>query len=122
MTNKQIAQTFLTDVAAGRISQVFDKYVDMGGHHHNIYTPAGFSKLKKGMAENDGKFPGKTFEIQHMAADGDIVIVHSKLGLSPELPIMAVVHVLKFKDGKIVEMWDVGVQQPKDMPNKDGMF
>lgn len=122
MTNKRMAKDFLTDVAEGRIEQAFDKYVDMTGRHHNIYTPAGFDELKKGMAENEAQFPNKKFEIQHIAEDGDIVMVHSKIILSPEFPVMAVLHVLKFRDDKIVEMWDMGDQEPKDMPNADGMF
>jgi predicted SnoaL-like aldol condensation-catalyzing enzyme len=35
---------------------------------------------------------------------------------------IAVVHILRFEQGKIVEMWDVSQQVPKDSPNKLGMF
>jgi predicted SnoaL-like aldol condensation-catalyzing enzyme len=35
---------------------------------------------------------------------------------------MAVVHILRFEGGKIVEMWDVGQEIPKDSPNALGVF
>src|SRR5215469_12919787 len=97
MTNKQLAIDFLTDLGEGRITEAFDKYVDMSGRHHNIYTPAGFAALRQGMIEGEKQFPGKKFEIQHVVADGDIVMVHSKIKLSAEMPIMATLHLLKFK-------------------------
>jgi len=35
---------------------------------------------------------------------------------------IAVVHILRFSGGRIVEMWDVGQVVPKDSPNALGMF
>jgi predicted SnoaL-like aldol condensation-catalyzing enzyme len=122
MTNKQIAKAFLTDVTAGRIEPAYDQYVDMGGKHHNAYFAAGFPVLRRAMIENEVQLPNKAFEIQHIAEDGDIVMVHSKVRLSPEMPVMATVHIFRFKDGKIVEMWDLSQPEPEDMPNEDSMF
>ena len=34
----------------------------------------------------------------------------------------AVVHILRFEEGKIAEMWDVGQEIPRDCPNQLGMF
>lgn len=34
----------------------------------------------------------------------------------------AVMHILRFKDNKIIEMWDFGQEVPAEMPNENGMF
>ena len=34
----------------------------------------------------------------------------------------AVVHIARFADGKIAELWDLGQEIPKDSPNALGMF
>jgi hypothetical protein len=35
---------------------------------------------------------------------------------------MAVVHILRFKNGKIVEEWEAGGEIPADSPNENGAF
>lgn len=35
---------------------------------------------------------------------------------------MIVVHLLRFRGGKIVEIWDCGQPVPADSPNSDGAF
>lgn len=35
---------------------------------------------------------------------------------------IAVVHMFRFENGKILEMWDVGQVMEKDSPNENGMF
>jgi predicted SnoaL-like aldol condensation-catalyzing enzyme len=122
MTNKQIAKAFLTEVIEGRIEEAYEKYVNMSGRHHNAYFASGMETLKQAMIENEKQFPNKQFEILHIAAEGDLVMVHSKLSLGSESFGMGTLHVLKFKDGKIIEMWDMSQAVPNDMPNSDGMF
>jgi predicted SnoaL-like aldol condensation-catalyzing enzyme len=34
----------------------------------------------------------------------------------------AVVHIFRFEDERIVELWDVGQPVPKESPNQYGMF
>jgi predicted SnoaL-like aldol condensation-catalyzing enzyme len=34
----------------------------------------------------------------------------------------AVVHIARIEGGRIVELWDVGQEIPKDSPNANGMF
>lgn len=35
---------------------------------------------------------------------------------------IAVVHLFKFKDGKVVELWDLGQVIAPDSPNENGAF
>jgi predicted SnoaL-like aldol condensation-catalyzing enzyme len=120
-TNKQRAVDFLDLVTHGHIDDAYEKYVDMDGVHHNIFTPAGFGALREGMKEAHAKFPHKQFDMQHVLGDEDFVAVHSYLKLNEETQ-MSVVHLFRFKDQRIIEMWDVGQAIPKELPNEDGPF
>ncbi|HVZ79461.1 MAG TPA: nuclear transport factor 2 family protein [bacterium] len=120
--NKDAAVGFLKMVVAGKIDEAYAKYVDMKGKHHNVFTPAGFEALKKGMIENEGMFPNKKFDIQRVVEEGDMVATHSHIVLKPGELELGVVHWFRFKDGKIAELWDVGQQVPKETVNQDGMF
>ncbi len=119
---KQTAVDFLQMVVAGDIEKAYEKYVDMNGKHHNPFTPAGFPALKKGMMENDAKFPHKAFTVKHVVGEGDWVTVHSHLVLKAGELELTTVHLLKFGNGKIVELWDVAAPIPAECPNKDGLF
>ena len=57
-----------------------------------------------------------------LAEDENLVAVHSHLKQSPADIGFAVVHILKFKDDKIVELWDLGQPIPKETINENGMF
>ncbi len=113
---------FLQLVVAGRIDEAYEKYVDMKGKHHNPFFPAGFPALKKGMIENHARFPRKQLAVKNVLGDGDLVVVHSHIVLSPGEPGIATVHLFRFQDSRIEEMWDCGRPIPADSPNKDGVF
>ncbi len=119
---KQSAVEFLQLAITGRIEEAYDRYVDMRGKHHNPYFPAGFAALKKGMIENHAQFPNKQIAVKHVLGDGDLVAVHLNIILTPGEKGIAAVHMFRFQDGRIVEMWDIGQPVPADSPNKDGAF
>lgn len=113
---------FLQKVVAGRIEEAYEKYVDLKGRHHNGFTPAGFPALKKGMMEADRMFPNKQWTVQHLLGDGDLVAIHSHMALDPGKTELAILHLIRFEGGKIVEFWDVAQPIPEGLPNRDGMF
>lgn len=49
-------------------------------------------------------------------------MVHSLVKQNPEDLGRAVVHIFRFQDNKIVELWDIGQPIPEDSPNENGMF
>lgn len=120
--NKEVAVTFLQLVASGHVDEGYESYVDMNGRHHNAYFPAGFEALKQAMKESHEKEPNKQFTPKHVLCDGDLVAVYSQLIRMADAPEIAVVHMFRIKDGKIVEMWDVGQEIPESNPNIDGAF
>ena len=121
-TNKNTALDFLRLIVAGHIADAYDKYVDPNGKHHNLYFPAGFSALQKGMEENHNQFPNKTITIKNIFSDGNRVAVHSHVQMQMGDKGITVVHMFRFEGGKIVEMWDVGVPVPDTIPNTDGAW
>ena len=121
-TRKDAAVQFLELVVAGSIDEAYEKYIDMQGRHHNPFFPAGFPALKKAMTENHVQFPNKQYTVKHVLEDGDLVAVHGHIVLRPGEAGIAVVHLFRFLEEKIVEMWDVGQLVPMNSPNKDGVF
>lgn len=121
-TNKSSAQDFLKMVVARKIDEAYEKYVDMKGKHHNVYFAAGFPVLREAMKVAHTENPDTELRIKHVLEDGDMVAVHSHVIMKPGQKGVAVVHLLRFENGKIVEMWDCGQALPDDMPNADGAF
>ncbi len=118
----QSAVQFLQLVVAGEIEKAYKEYVDFDGKHHNPYFPAGFQELQKAMMEDHAKFPKKQLIIKAVLGDNDLVAVHSHLIQSSGGMEISVVHLFRFQDNKIIEMWDVAQIIPTDSPNKDGIF
>jgi len=48
--------------------------------------------------------------------------VHSRVQHAPETAAIAVVHIFRFESDQIAELWDVGMEVPKDSPNESGAF
>jgi predicted SnoaL-like aldol condensation-catalyzing enzyme len=119
---KQAAVQFLQLVVVGRIDEAYEKHVDPQGKHHNPYFPQGFPALKKAMIENHVQFPNKQLIVKNVLGDGDMVAVHSHIVLRPGETGIAVVHLFRFRFGRITELWDCGQPVPSDSPNKDGAF
>lgn len=117
-----IVRSFLTLVTSGSVRDAYDQYIHPDFVHHNQYFPGDRASLLAGMEENAKNFPHKQFTIQKMLAEGDTVMTLSHLRLTESLPDMAVVHICRIADGKIIEMWDVGQQLAKDSPNENGAF
>ena len=121
-SRKQIALTFLRECAAGRARKAFQTYVGAGFRHHNPYFADDPDTLANAMDENAEQSPKKVFEIQRALEDGDLVAVHSRVRMKPGDPDIAVVHILRFQNDRVVELWDIGVAAPKNSPNQNGMF
>jgi predicted SnoaL-like aldol condensation-catalyzing enzyme len=74
------------------------------------------------MAENAAKNPGKKLDVQFALEDGDRVAVFSRIKQDPSDRGGAAVHIFRFEDGRIAELWDIGQAVPADSVNENGMF
>ena len=121
-SKKEIAMAFLNLVVSGKIDEGYDLYVAEEFRHHNPYFKGDRQSLLNAMKENAIANPDKIFEIKRALQDGNLVAVHSHVRQNPGDPGAAVVHIFRFFEDRIVELWDVGMPVPKDNINENGIF
>ncbi len=121
MNQKEIAISFLRMSSFGQVEEAYRKYVSPEFKHHNPYYRGDAASLSAGMKESAITMPNKVLEVQRAMQEGDLVAVHSKVTINPEMR-MALVHIFRFTNDRIVELWDIGQQVPKESPNENGMF
>lgn len=119
--HKSLAISFLTSAASGRLEEAY-ALVSPNFLHHNAYFPGDAESLKAGMADAHKQFPNTKLEVQRAIAEDDFVAVHSRVQHAPDRPAIAVVHIFRFEGNRIAELWDVGMEVPKDSPNDNGAF
>lgn len=118
---KELAIHFLKLTATGQV-QVAYELVAPNFIHHNPYFASDAETLKAGMLENAIQFPHMIFEVQRVIAEDLQVVVHSKIKMQADALDMAAIHIVRFENDKIVELWDIVQQQPEKMLNELGMF
>ncbi|MGG6463586.1 nuclear transport factor 2 family protein [Solilutibacter silvestris] len=121
-SNADKAIDFLGLCTAGQVRRAYSEYVSEGFKHHNAYFPSDRESLLLAMEESAKSEPNKSFTVKQIFESRDRVATLSHVRRENADIDIAVVHILRFEDGKIVEMWDIGQQIPSDSPNKLGMF
>jgi predicted SnoaL-like aldol condensation-catalyzing enzyme len=121
-TQKEIALDFLRLAAKGDSREAFRLYTGPDFRHHNVWFKGDGDTLMAAMAESAKMNPDKIFNVQRALEDGDLVAVHSHVRQNPEEKGVAVIHIFRFENGKIAELWDFGQPVPDETINKNGMF
>lgn len=119
---KEEAVSFLRLTSSGAVAEAFESYIGDHFRHHNPYFPADTKSLAAAMEQSAAANPERTFEVMLEIEEGDLVAVYSRVRMAPDGPAMGVVHIFRFKDDRIVEMWDIGQEEPEESPNQNGMF
>jgi predicted SnoaL-like aldol condensation-catalyzing enzyme len=122
MGNADIATEFLQMCARGDVRAAYDRHVAPDFVHHNAWYPGDRESLLVAMEESAATEPNKSFDVKQVVEGGDRVAVLSHLQRAGADLEYAVVHIARVADGKIVELWDLGQEIPKDSPNALGMF
>jgi predicted SnoaL-like aldol condensation-catalyzing enzyme len=123
MSNKEKAISFLKMAGAGDVKAAYDKYIDPSFIHHNQYFKGDRQTLMTAMVEAHKSSPNKSIEVKQAFEDKDTVITHSLVvRKNPDEPNIAVVHIFRFENGRVIELWDVGQLISKDSPNENGAF
>ena len=120
--NKDAAVSFLKMASSGDVREAYSKFVGPGFKHHNPYFEGSAETLMTAMEENARLNPIKVLEVKRAIAEGEFVAVHSHVRQKPDDLGAAVVHIFRFENDRIVELWDVGQTVPKESPNQYGMF
>lgn len=122
MNNRDIATDFLRMCARGEVRAAYQRYVADDFVHHNAWLPGDRESLLRAMEASAAAEPNKAFEVKQVVDGGDRVAVLSHLVRAGAGAEYAVVHIVRFVDGRIAELWDLGQEIPKDSPNALGMF
>jgi predicted SnoaL-like aldol condensation-catalyzing enzyme len=122
LSHKDQAISFLQLVAAGNVREAFQEHIGTGFSHHNAYFRGDAESLMLAMEESEAMSPNKVFEIKQMIEENDLVVVHSHIKQNPEDLGAAVVHICRFENDKIIELWDLGQPILENSPNENGMF
>jgi len=120
-TQKDLAISFLKNAASGKLDEAYS-LVTSDFRHHNAYFKGDAESLKAGMAGAHQQFPNTQLDVQRAIEERDVVAVHSRVQHAPDRPLIAVVHIFRFEGDQIAELWDVGMEAPKDSPNENGLF
>lgn len=119
---KDIAVSFLQLVASGKVREAYNSHVHTNFCHHNPLFRGDSESLQKAMEEDAAHNPDKIIEIKHTIQESNMVVVHSHVRQNPEDLGWAIVHIFRFQDDKIIELWDLSQAIPENSPNENGIF
>lgn len=123
MSKKEMAISFLKMASSGDVKNAYQKYISPNFIHHNQYFKGDRQSLLQGMEEAHKASPNKSIEIKNAYEDGNTVITHSLVRRkNPGDEDVAVVHIFKFENNQVVELWDLGQLVSKDSPNENGVI
>ena len=121
-SNADIAKSFITLAASGRVREAYERHVATDFRHHNAYFPADRESLLLAMEQAAAREPNKSCEVRQVIDGGDRVALLSHVARADVRKDYAVVHIFRIEDSRIVEMWDIAQEIPADSPNALGMF
>lgn len=121
-SHREIATSFLEMAASGKVREAYKKYVSLNFRHHNAFFEGDRESLMLAMEDDAVKNPNKKLRIRLTLEDRDLVVTYSHVQQNQKDLGFAVVHIFRFEDDRIVELWDLGQAIPKNSPNKNGMF
>lgn len=110
------------EASSGKVREAYSNFLGEGFKHHNPYFEGSAEALEAGMQENADQNPEKSLDVKQALAEGDLVAVFSEVHHKRGDRGAAVMHIFRFEDGRIVELWDVGQEVLEDSPNQYGMF
>jgi predicted SnoaL-like aldol condensation-catalyzing enzyme len=123
MTNKEMAVSFLKMAGSGDVQNAYDRFVAPAFTHHNQYFKGDRQSLLNAMKEASTTSPNKSIDVKNVYEDGNTVITHSLVTRhNPQEPAIAVVHIFRFENNRIIELWDLAQPILKDSPNENGSF
>lgn len=121
-SSKDIAISFLKLASSGEVREAYSQFVGAGFRQHNPFFEGSAESLMAAMEENARQNASKVLEVKHAIAEGEFVVVHSHVRQKPGDLGAAVIHIFRFANGRIVELWDLGQPVPEKTPNQYGMF
>ncbi|WP_103353108.1 nuclear transport factor 2 family protein [Amycolatopsis sp. CA-128772] len=106
--NKEVVLAFLQlAFTEKRPADAFAEYVGEDYVQHNPHAPAGAAASARYLAGFVAGHPDLTLDVHRVLAEDDLVCTHGVLCLTPGSRGSAIADVMRVRDGRIVEHWDV---------------
>lgn len=102
--------------------EAFEKHMVADYIQHNPMAPDGREATLQVLEPFLASAPNVTYDIKRIIVEGDMAVVHSHMIPNPGEQGFAVVDIVRLKDGKIVEHWDVLQPMPEKSANPHPMF
>lgn len=118
--NKKMVADMYQELFGDKNIDAIKKYLAEGYIQHNPSVADGRQALIDAVTRWFQGAPKEKIDIQHIAADKDLVFIHTKGHMGAK--IISVIDIFRIKDGKIVEHWDVMQEVPEKAANSHPMF
>jgi predicted SnoaL-like aldol condensation-catalyzing enzyme len=118
--NKKMVADFYQQLFGDKDTTAIDRYIGDIYIQHNPALPDGKEALKNAVSQWFKGAPKEKINIQHLAADGDLVYIHTKTQSGNKTS--SVLDIFRIEKGKIVEHWDVIQDVPEKSANAHPMF
>jgi predicted SnoaL-like aldol condensation-catalyzing enzyme len=105
-----------------QVEEAVARYVGSTYIQHNPRIPDGIDGLITFASSLQTQFPMARSDVKRTIAQGDLVVVHSKVTYSPDDRGTAAVDIFRLEHGKIVEHWDILQEIPVTSANSNTMF
>ncbi|WP_285482581.1 nuclear transport factor 2 family protein [Amycolatopsis sp. NBRC 101858] len=112
--DKEVVVGFLRSAfTEKRPADAFAKCVGDDYVQHNPHAPARTDASAEYLAGFVDRFPDLSLEVHRVVAEDDLVCTHSLLRLTSGSRGSAIADVMRVRDGRIVEHWDVVQEIPE---------
>lgn len=119
--NKKLVLEFYQKTFGDKDLSVVDQYLLPTYIQHNPHVADGAEAFKTAAKGWFKGAPKTKINVQHIAAEGDLVFIHLKNTL-PDGKFQSVIDIFRIQNGKIGEHWDVHENVPETSANSHPMF
>jgi predicted SnoaL-like aldol condensation-catalyzing enzyme len=120
--NVQTVRDFYAAMLGARDYKLAERYLGPEYVQHAVGLADGKAGVERRIAEISEQFPNITYEIKHTIADGNIVTIMTNIIRTPSTLGLALFHIYRLNDGKIVEHWETWQDVPTESANSNGIF